>query len=211
MARTSHNRNTKNIRRNTDINKKKKTTTAITARKQPRPQPQSRSENKIVRRSRRGDKAKGSHPTVGKYAVELTSSENKWCGKFALEISTEAQLGQRLTTERFDEIFATSQEVRDLNSRHGWANHDSFYDEQLEMVLRVWARQGGLGRVQLGVIQDNEAVVVSGIPVEKKGDLEEIGGQGCRTLWVHNDNAMSIGRPCNHYSGVKLLGDYLLK
>lgn len=188
------------------MNNKKMTTststTTPTTRKQPRPQQQlAAGHNKIVRRSRRGDNAKANHPAVGDYAIEITGSENKWCGKFALEISTKAQLGQRLTLEAFDEIFSRK-EVKEFSSRHGWTNQDEFYEEQLDLVLRLWGRQRGLGLLQLGVVRDFEGVVVKGFPVETKKDLKRVVEEGSRTLWVHNDNAMLLGRPCNHYSGV---------
>lgn len=166
--------------------------------------PQPQAENQIVRRSRRGDKAKNNHPAVGDYSVELTGSRKKWCGKFSLEISTKAQLGERLTITAFDEIFS-SEEMKIFNSQNGWTNDNEFYEEQLDLVLRLWGRQRGLGRLQLGVIRDFEGVVVNGFPVEKKKDLERVGEEGCRTLWVHNDNAMLLGRPCNHYSGVSVM------
>lgn len=162
------------------------------------------SEVQIVRRSRRGDRAKSNHPVVGDYTVEITGSEKKWCGKFSLQISTKAQLGETLTVAAFDKVFA-SEEMRAFNKRHGWANTNEFYEEQLDMVLRLWGRKMGLGPLQLGVIRDFEGAVVNGFPVEdKEGLAEHAAEEGCRTLWIHNDNAMLLGRPCNHYSGVKV-------
>ncbi|ROV92950.1 hypothetical protein VSDG_06382 [Cytospora chrysosperma] len=184
MARISHKNNSKTTRKHM--------------------QQHTETEHHIVRRSRRGDKAKSNHPAVGDYSVELTGSQKKWCGKFSLEISTKAQLGERLTIAAFDEVFS-SEEMRTFNNKNGWTNDNEFYEEQLDFVLRLWGRQRGLGRLQLGVIRDFEGVVVNGYPVEKKTDLERVGEEGCRTLWVHNDNAMLLGRPCNHYSGVKVM------
>ena len=161
-------------------------------------------EAQIVRRSRRGDKAKSNHPAVGDYTVELTDSKKKWCGKFALQISTKAQLGEQLTVAAFDEAFA-SEEMRLFNKANGWTNDNEFYEEQLDLVLRLWGRRRGLGHLQLGVIRDFEGAVVNGFPVEDKENLVQVGEAGCRTLWIHNDNAMLLGRPCNHYSGVKVM------
>lgn len=168
----------------------------------------------IVRRSRRGERAISSHPLVGQYRVELTSSERRWCGKFALGISTEAQLGVRLTAEEFDEVFS-GDEARAFNGRNGWANGDNFYDEQLDFVLRLWGLGRGLGRLQLGVVRDFEGAYVNscvpaGIPWgvddgDDENGVRDVKREECRTVWVHNDNAMLLGRPCNHFSGVVVL------
>ncbi|KUI66254.1 hypothetical protein VM1G_02056 [Cytospora mali] len=186
------------------------TTTITTAQKQPQP-----AEPLIVRRSRRGEKAISTDPLAGQYRVELTSSERRWCGKFALGISTEAQLGVRMTVGEFDEIFAGGEGVA-FNERNRWANDSNFYDEQLDFVLRVWGLRRGLGRLQLGVVRDFEGAFVNscvsdGIPWEKDNDGGGAGEGGgvkpgeCRTVWIHNDNAMLLGRPYNHYSGMVIL------
>lgn len=168
----------------------------------------------IVRRSRRGEKAVSAHPLVGQYRVELTSSERRWCGKFALGISTEAQLGVRMAVEEFDDIFG-GVEGAVFNARNRWDNDSDFYDEQLDFVLRVWGLRRGLGRLQLGVVRDFEGAFVNNcvppeIPWGREGDINEAEGENvkreeCRTVWIHNDNAMLLGRPCNHYSGVVVL------
>ncbi|KUI57170.1 hypothetical protein VP1G_04480 [Cytospora mali] len=191
------------------------TTTATTTTAQKQPQP---AEPLIVRRSRRGEKAISTDPLVGQYRVELTSSERRWCGKFALGISTEAQLGVRMTVGQFDEIFA-GEEGLAFNERNRWANDSNFYDEQLDFVLRVWGLRRGLGRLQLGVVRDFEGAFVNscvsdGINWKEEEEEEEGGGGGkaegvkpgeCRTVWIHNDNAMLLGRPYNHYSGMVIL------
>lgn len=168
--------------------------------------PQNHQQPPIVRRSRRGEKAISHHPQVGRYRVEITSSERLWCGKFALGISTEQQLGTRLTIEDFDEIFA-GEESRAFNEKHGWVGVDgiasNFYDEQLDLVLRVWGRRHGM-QLRLGVVRDFEGVFVNGASGDEETDeRKEVGG--CTTLWVHNDNAMLLGRPFNHYSGISVL------
>ncbi|CAN8106059.1 unnamed protein product [Discula destructiva] len=159
----------------------------------------------IVRRSRRGDRAISSHPQIGQYCVEITSSEHLWCGKFALVISTEQQLGIRLTVEDFDEIFA-GEESRAFNEEHGWCGDEevagNFYDEQLDFVLRVWGRRHGLS-LQLGVVRDFEGVFVNR-PPKREAQEGEVSGE-CTTLWIHNDNATLLGRPFNHYSGISVL------
>lgn len=156
----------------------------------------------MVRRSRRGDKAISNHPLVGKYRVEITSSEKRWCGKFALGISTEAQLGERLTVEAFDDMFA-SDEMTKFNEKNKWGNNDDFYDEQLDLVLRLWGEKNGIGRLQLGVLRDFEDAFVNCTPVEEGNEIQT--DEASTTIWIHNDNAQMLGRPCNHYSGVLLL------
>lgn len=166
----------------------------------------------IVRRSRRGDRAIAHHAQIGTYRVELTSSERLWCGKFALGISTAQQLGgAALTVEEFDEIFAGA-ESRAFNARHGWGGGGggvegtaaNFYDEQLDFVLRVWGRRRGW-RLQLGMVRDFEGVFVNRAP-EGQGEEEEEEERGeWVTVWIHNDNAMLLGKPYNHYSGISVL------
>lgn len=161
----------------------------------------------VVRRSRRGERAISRHAQVGRYRVEITSSERLWCGKFALGISTEQQLGMRLTVEDFDAVFA-SEESMAFNKRHGWVNVENaarnFYDEQLDFVLRAWGRRHGL-RLQLGVVRDFEGVFVNGaLDDEEAAECNNDKG-GRTTVWIHNDNAMLLGRPYNHYSGVSIL------
>ncbi|KAK7738509.1 hypothetical protein SLS53_006028 [Cytospora paraplurivora] len=107
----------------------------------------------------RGDKAISTHPLVGKYCVEITSSERRWYGKYALDISTEAQLGVRLTVEGFDSIFA-GEEINGFNETNDWTGDYNSYDEQLDLVLRLWGLWRGLGRLQLGVIRDFEGVFI---------------------------------------------------
>lgn len=168
--------------------------------------PQAHQEPPVVRRSRRGEKAISHHPQVGRYRVELTSSERLWCGKFALGISTAQQLGTRLTVEEFDAIFV-GEESRALNDKHGWVESQgtasNFYDEQLDLVLRVWGRRRGM-RLRLGVVRDFEGVFVNGGPMTEETDELKQDGDGT-TVWVHNDNAMLLGRPFNHYSGISVL------
>lgn len=169
---------------------------------------QPRQEPPIVRRSRRGERAMSLHPQIGRYRVEITSSERLWCGKFALGISTEQQLGIRLTVEDFDEIFA-GEESRTFNEKHGWVGVEdtarNFYDEQLDFVLRAWGRKHGL-RLQLGVVRDFEGVFVNGaLGDERRDQPKEEGEEPSKTVWIHNDNAMLLGRPYNHYSGISVL------
>lgn len=156
-----------------------------------------------MRRSRRGEKAISHHPQLGRYRIELTSSERLWCGKFALGISTEQQLGTRLTVEDFDEIFA-GEESRAFNKKHGWVDVEgtasNFYDEQLDLVLRVWGRRHGQ-RLRLGVLRDFEGLFVN----NASDDEDTVEHENCTTVWIHNDNAMLLGRPFNHYSGITVL------
>lgn len=192
-----------------------KSSKAHSSNKKPPAQRQAQAEPPIVRRSRRGEKAISTHPLVGRYCVELTSSEGRWCGKFALAISTGAQLGVRMTVEAFDEIFA-GEEAKAFNEKNSWSNDSDFYDEQLDFVLRLWGLRRGLGQLQLGVVRDFEGAFVNscvpaGIPWGDDHDgndvneAEHVEREECRTVWIHNDNAMLLGRPCNHYSGVVLL------
>lgn len=150
------------------------------------------------------------HPAVGKYAVEPTSGQGRWCGAFALEISTASQLGRKLPWQQFERLYNTA-EMGWFNAQRGWTNTNLFHDEQLAQVLRMWGRTEGLGDLRLGVIMkgvegayilgENNISVVS-------SDADAEGEQGFTTVWIHNDNAKAEfgeGAIC-HYSGIALLG-----
>lgn len=152
------------------------------------------------------------HHCINNYEVVPTNSANNLCGIFALEISTESQLGRRLTQPEFWRIM-NSPEVQEFNARKKWAHvTENFYDEQLAIILRIWGRSfPGLHNLQLGIIlQGNENAYIlcnnKIFPVFPGGDME--GEQGFTTVWIHNDNAQEgPGFKLNHYSGITILGE----
>lgn len=150
------------------------------------------------------------HPAVGRYQLEPTSGEGRWCGAFALEISTASQLGRQMTWKHFEWLYNTA-EMGWFNAQRGWRNTNLFYDEQLAKVLHMWGRYEGLGDLRLGVIMKGvEGAYILGenniSVVSSEADME--GERGFTTVWVHNDNAKAeLGEAAiSHYSGITLLG-----
>lgn len=65
--------------------------------------------------------------------------------------------------------------------------------------------------LQLGVVTDGLEPFVLPLPViEGESAPESEDGETTmrtETVWIHNDNAQLImGRACNHYSGITILG-----
>lgn len=161
-----------------------------------------------------GDEARviENHYCVGKHLVEPTSSVDNWCGMFALEISTDSQLGKPLTQPEFWRIM-TCPEMQAFNAMRNWSDiTDNFHDEQLAVILRIWGRSfPGLDNLQLGIILGGtEFVFILGnnkfLLVSPGYNME--GERAFRTVWIHNDNAgQRPGCKLNHYSGIRLLGE----
>lgn len=150
------------------------------------------------------------HFCVGKHLVEPTNGANNCCGMFALEISTDMQLGRPLTQPEFWEIMKCP-EMQEFNAKRNYVDTDNFYDDQLAAILRIWGRSYcGLDNLQLGIILDrpNCAYIFGDddkiFPIFPGGDVE--GEHGSKTVWIHNDKAMDRhGFDLNHYSGITLL------
>lgn len=169
-----------------------------------------------TRKSTRGDAGIRGHEMIGKYRTEITSSQGKRCGVFALEISTSKQLSgsTTLTPKVWNQLFR-SDASRAWHQDKGWVGRDyeqEFHDEQLGLILYLWGREQGK-TLQLGVAADGQDPFVLPLPVLAGGGG---GGDVCaseagprETVWIHNDNAQLImGRLCNHYSGITILGSF---
>lgn len=174
-----------------------------------------------TRKSKRGQASIAYHELIGQYRTEITSSQAKRCGVFSLEFSTSTQLaaaaaaadggGVTLLPAVFDELFH-GEVSQAWHQKGGWTGPDyqqEFYDEQLGLVLYLWDREHGK-LLRLGVLTDGLEPFVLPLPVIKgesapapEGDDRAV----TETVWVHNDNAQLImGRACNHYSGITILG-----
>lgn len=176
--------------------------------------PQPPATHSLTRRSTRGDAGIRGHELIGKYRTEITSSQGKRCGVFALEISTSKQLcGLTTLTPKVWDRLLRSDASRAWHEKQGWIGRDfeqEFYDEQLALVLYLWGREHGR-TLRLGVATDGLDPFVLPLPAlpeeeAPEAKMKEEDGGVWETVWVHNDNAKVImGRLCNHYSGITVL------
>lgn len=148
-------------------------------------------------------------PGIGRLRLEDTSGEDNLCGMFALEISTEQQLGVALTPDIFWEIFRNHPEMQAFNEERNCQNLNNFYDDQLARVLEIWGRQYGYEKLQLGVIVEGSWPIIFGagdkcvlVLSEEVLDNE----RDFKTIWIYNDNAAQLyGAGMSHYSGVTVI------